>query len=56
MLHPLPPPPLAFHGAAGPYDELINLIPLLVGGVFLLYLYFTSRRQAGEKKQKRRED
>ncbi len=33
------------HGAAGPWDELINLIPLLVGGVLLLYLYLDSKKR-----------
>ena len=33
------------HGALGPWDEIINMIPLVVGAVLLAYLYFTSRRR-----------
>jgi hypothetical protein len=33
------------HGAAGPWDELINLIPLVIGGVLLLYLYLDSKKR-----------
>jgi hypothetical protein len=34
----------SLHGAAGPWDEIINLIPLVVGGALLFYLYKTSRK------------
>jgi hypothetical protein len=36
----------AGHGAAGPWDEIVNLIPLVVGAVLLAYLYYTSRKHA----------
>jgi len=43
----------ALHGASGPYDELINLIPLVIGAVLLLYLYLQSRKRRPEdEKQK----
>ena len=41
--------PLA-HGAAGYWDELANLIPLVIGGVLLLYLYHTSRKRRAKAK------
>ncbi len=34
------------HGAAGPWDEIVNLIPIAAGGLLLLYLYLASRRRA----------
>lgn len=37
--------PLA-HGAAGFWDEVINLVPIVIGAALLLYLYRTSRRRA----------
>jgi hypothetical protein len=39
--------PLApvLHGAVGPWDEILNLAPLVVGTVLLLYLYFTKRKR-----------
>jgi hypothetical protein len=33
------------HGALGWWDELINLIPLVVGIVLVLYLYRASRQR-----------
>jgi len=43
-----PPPAPALHGALGPWDEIITLIPVVVGAILLLYLYFTARsRPAG---------
>ena len=33
------------HGVLGPWDEIINLIPLVVGVVLLAYLYVSSRRR-----------
>lgn len=44
MLIDLPLLPV-LHGAAGPWDEIINLVPFVVGVFLLGYLYFTSRRQ-----------
>jgi len=42
----LPAPPL--HGALGPWDEIITLIPVVVGAILFLYLYFTAHgRPAG---------
>jgi len=41
---PLFRPPL--HGAVGPWDEIVSLIPVVIGAVVLLYLYFSSRRPA----------
>jgi hypothetical protein len=35
----------AAHGAVGPLDEIITLLPLVIGAALLLYLYF-SRREA----------
>jgi hypothetical protein len=34
----------ALHGAVGPWDEIIALIPVAIGAILLIYLYFTSRR------------
>jgi hypothetical protein len=46
---PLPAP--ALHGALGPWDEIITLIPVITGAILFLYLYFTARsRRAGEDK------
>jgi hypothetical protein len=42
----------ALHGASGYWDEVLNLIPLLVGVVLLIYFYFSARRQ---KKDRERE-
>ena len=33
------------HGALGPWDEIINLIPVVVGLVLIAYLYVSSRRR-----------
>jgi hypothetical protein len=40
-------PPLTphLHGAAGWWDEIINLVPVIIGGVLILYLYRNSRRR-----------
>lgn len=38
------------HGASGYWDELANLIPLVIGGVLLIYLYFTSRKRRAKEK------
>jgi hypothetical protein len=35
----------ALHGALGPWDEILNLVPLVIGVVLFVYLYFTSRRR-----------
>jgi hypothetical protein len=49
LIVPLTP---VLHGAVGPWDEILNLAPLVVGTALLLYLYFTRRkRQAGEAAQ-----
>jgi hypothetical protein len=34
----------ARHGAVGPLDEILTLLPLVIGVVLLLYLYFSARR------------
>lgn len=39
LLRPLP------HGALGIWDEIINLIPIVVGVLLLLYLYRAHRRR-----------
>jgi hypothetical protein len=44
MLLILPLAPL-LHGAVGPWDEILNLLPLVVGTGLLLYLYFSSRKR-----------
>ncbi len=36
------------HGALGWWDELINLIPVVVGIVLVLYLYRSSRQRRDE--------
>jgi hypothetical protein len=52
MLHPgLPLAPL-LHGASGYWDEVLNLIPLLVGAILLIYFYFSSRRQKKDRERK----
>jgi hypothetical protein len=33
------------HGALGWWDELINLIPVVIGIILVLYLYRNSRRR-----------
>jgi hypothetical protein len=38
------------HGAAGYWDELVNLIPLIIGGVLLIYLYLTSKKRRAKEK------
>ena len=43
LLAPLP------HGALGYWDEIINLIPLVVGAILLVILYRASRRRAAER-------
>lgn len=40
MLRPIPPTGLLFHGAVGPLDELLSLLPLIVGWITLMYFYF----------------
>ena len=44
----LPLAPL-LHGAVGPWDEILNLAPLVVGTVLLVYLYFTKRKRRAEE-------
>jgi hypothetical protein len=45
------------HGAVGYWDEVINLIPLVIGAAILLYLYLTSRkRKSGAKKEQKRKE
>lgn len=39
-----------FHGVAGYWDELANLIPLVIGGVLLIYLYATSKKRRAKDK------
>ena len=34
----------ALHGAMGPLDEIISLLPVVIGVALLLYLYFSSRK------------
>lgn len=38
------------HGALGYWDELANLIPLVIGGLLLIYLYFTSKKRRAKEK------
>jgi hypothetical protein len=45
LIVPLAP---ALHGAVGPWDEILNLAPLVVGTVLLLYLYFTKRKRRAD--------
>ena len=39
LLRPLP------HGAVGFWDEVLNLVPLVLGGGLLLYLFFSKRKR-----------
>ena len=48
MLLMLPLAPV-LHGAVGPWDEILNLAPLVVGTVLLLYLYFTKRKRRADE-------
>ena len=34
----------ALHGAVGPLDEILTLLPLVIGAVLLIYLYFSARK------------
>ena len=34
----------ALHGALGPFDEILTLLPLVIGTALLLYLYFSARK------------
>lgn len=34
----------ALHGALGPFDEILTLLPLVIGAALLLYLYFSARK------------
>ena len=45
LIMPLAP---VLHGAVGPWDEILNLAPLVVGTVLLLYLYFTKRKRRAD--------
>ena len=45
LMMPLAP---VLHGAVGPWDEILNLLPLVVGTVLLLYLYFTKRKRRAD--------
>jgi hypothetical protein len=45
LMMPLAPVP---HGALGPWDEILNLLPLVVGTILLLYLYFTKRKRRAD--------
>ena len=42
LLHPALRPPA--HGAVGPWDEVLNIVPLVVGAALLAYLYFGKRK------------
>jgi hypothetical protein len=44
MLLTLPLTP-HLHGAAGWWDEIINLVPVIIGLVLIVYLYRNSRRR-----------
>ena len=37
------------HGALGPWDEIINLIPVVVGIVLVIYLYVNNRKRRLEE-------
>ena len=45
LMMPLAP---VLHGAVGPWDEILNLAPLVVGTGLLLYLYFTKRKRRAD--------
>ena len=32
------------HGALGPWDEILTLLPVVIGTALLAYLYFTARK------------
>ncbi len=34
----------ALHGALGPLDEILTLLPLVIGVALLVYLYVSSRK------------
>ncbi len=34
----------AFHGLVGPLDEILTLLPLVIGVGLLVYLYFSARK------------
>ena len=34
----------ALHGAVGPLDEILTLLPLVIGVALLIYLYFSARK------------
>jgi hypothetical protein len=42
LMMPLVP---VFHGALGWWDEILNLLPLVVGVGLLLYMYFNKRKR-----------
>jgi hypothetical protein len=39
------------HGAAGWWDEIINLVPVVVGIVLVIYLYRNSRRRRDQAEE-----
>lgn len=44
------------HGAYGPLDELLNLIPVVIGGLLLLYLYVTSRKRRSREEAPKQDE
>jgi hypothetical protein len=40
-----------YHGAAGYWDELANLIPLVIGGLLLLYLCAASKKRRAKARE-----
>jgi len=44
------------HGASGYWDEVINLIPLVIGAGLLLYLYLTSRKRRAKDDQDHKDE
>ncbi len=45
-----------YHGAVGFWDEVINLVPVAIGVVLLLYLYRTSRRRSNQADEHQGQD
>ncbi len=44
------------HGALGFWDEVINLVPVVIGVALLIYLYRTSRRRGGQADEQHEQD
>jgi hypothetical protein len=44
------------HGALGYWDEVLNLLPLVMGGAALIYFYLTARRKHDHDKPKDKQE